>query len=363
MASTHDLMPISTSMHPKNRHDAGMTKGDTVPAPPAPAGSLYVVTSYIWDDQYWLEGLRPPEVYASATSANEAARKMMDRYAEMLNELGDADDFNFEHNGDQECGDVGLYNGKLVWKKDHTAAEIRVFRVNGPEGMSQPEKTGTKRERGKDSKLKVEQSDNGEDEDVEDEDDGADDNEEEEEEEDPKPASKRSRRIPSRSKTPTTSLASTSGPGKGGKGKTAAPAKTAVQTSTYRKKIPEGKPNCLKGLKILFTGTFETMDRKTSIATAAKYGAEVITKLEETDYIVVGLRAGPKKLQEINEKELETISEEEFFQILENGVSREKRERMASRRRADEEEGEGEESDPDDDAVAKGRWRRKRAKR
>ncbi|RYP19403.1 hypothetical protein DL765_003376 [Monosporascus sp. GIB2] len=350
-------------MRPRKRSDAGQVKGDSVPAPPVPEGSLYVVTSYTWDDQYRPEGLQPPEVYASAAAANQAARGMMERYAEMLNGLGDSDEFDFQHNEDQECGDVGLYNGKLVWKTAHTAAEVRVFNVAGPEGTGEAREAPGKTRKRNEGKVKVESVSDDENGNVDghDDDRNGDDEVEEEEEGDGKPAPTRKSTAPQRSKAATRSSTSASGSGKG-KGKAAtAPAKTAVQPSTYRKKIPEGKPNCLKGLKILFTGTFETMDRKTSIATAVKYGAEVITKLEDTDYIVVGLRAGPKKLQEINEKELETISEEEFFQILENGVGREKRERMAARRRADEEARAGEESGADD--AARGRGRGKRARR
>ncbi len=126
-----------------------------------------------------------------------------------------------------------------------------------------------------------------------------------------------------------------------------------IKTAANRKTIPEGLPNCLRDVKLLFTGTFETMDRVTSIATAKKYGAEVVTKLEDTDYIVVGLRAGAKKLQVINELELETISEEEFFEILEHGVSEEKRERMANRRRADEEE---EPEEPPEEGHTEASW-------
>lgn len=113
----------------------------------------------------------------------------------------------------------------------------------------------------------------------------------------------------------------------------------AALNPANRKTIPKGKRNCLADVKILFTGTFNTMDRVTSIATAKKYGADVVTKLEDTDYIVLGDRAGPKKLQVINELELETITEDEFFDILENGVSAEKRERMNNKRWADAEEG------------------------
>ncbi len=137
-------------------------------------------------------------------------------------------------------------------------------------------------------------------------------------------------------------------------------AKTGLNPATYRKTIPEGIPNCLQDVKILFTGTFETMDRVTSIATAKKYGGDVVTKLEDTDYIVVGLRAGPKKLQTINELELETLTEEEFFGILENGVSNEKRGRMANKRKADEEEKPEESQKP---KKAGGTGGRKRAKR
>ena len=91
-------------------------------------------------------------------------------------------------------------------------------------------------------------------------------------------------------------------------------------------------------MRILFTGTFETMDRNTSIATAKKYGADVVKKLEDTDYIVLGFRPGPAKLKIINELELETITEQEFFDILEDGLSEDKKERMENKRKADEEE-------------------------
>ena len=73
-----------------------------------------------------------------------------------------------------------------------------------------------------------------------------------------------------------------------------------------------------------------SMDRKTCEAAAKKYGAQVINKLEETDYIILGTRPGDKKVKEINEKSLETISEAEFFELLKNGVPQEKRDRMAA---------------------------------
>ena len=366
--ATGSLIPTGDSLHPSRRADAGQTKTDAVAAPPAPARSLYVVTSYAWDNRSWLAGLGAPEVHATAAAANAAARAMVRRYAEVLNEPGGADEFEFLHDEDQECGDAGLYNGKLVRKNAQTAAEVRVFRADGPEPAGRSERTRRKSKVWERSTVKAGSVSNEDEDDDADVRDGDGDEDEDEEDEEDRKSAKRSRSHPARANGRTTSSMSTAGLSKG-RGRAAAPPKTAVQASMYRKKIPEAKPNSLRGLKLLFTGTFETMDRRTSIATAAKYGAEVVSKLEDTDYIVVGLRAGPNKLREINEKELETIDEDEFLDILRNGVSKEKRQRMAARRRADEEammdqESGGEDgSDGGGGAAAKGRGRRKRARR
>ena len=60
------------------------------------------------------------------------------------------------------------------------------------------------------------------------------------------------------------------------------------------------------------------MDRKTCEATAKTHGAHIMgpTKLAECDMIVLGTRAGQKKLDEIEEKGLKTISEAEFIEML-----------------------------------------------
>ncbi|KAK9776716.1 hypothetical protein SCAR479_06454 [Seiridium cardinale] len=254
---------------------------------------VYVITSFIWNDDYELGGLQPAEVYTTLAAANAAAKKMLVRHAERCNPLGDMDEWDFHHN---ETAD-GLYYGEIDGGPGgHKAAEIKVFKtVLSNAGPGKAASNGKKA-------IKAEPKEEDEDDDVD--------------EEAPKPTKK-------------------------------GPPKTAINTKTHRKTIPEGIPNCLAGLKLIFTGTFETMDRKTSIATAITYGAEVISKLEDTDYIIIGTRAGPAKLKKINELELETISEEEFFQILENGIPEEKQERMANRRLADQEEGPEEDDDED----------------
>lgn len=177
----------------------------------------------------------------------------------------------------------------------------------------------------------------GEDEEGDDDDGDDDEKADEEEEEEEQPPKKKAKPAPKKAKTNSI--------------------KAALNPAS-RKTIPKGLPKCLAGVKLLFTGTFNTMDRVTSIATAKKYGGDVVSKLEDTDYIVLGDRAGPKKLQVINELELETITEEEFFEILENGVSEAKRERMENKRRADEEE-EPERPAKKAKTAAKGRGKKK----
>lgn len=164
------------------------------------------------------------------------------------------------------------------------------------------------------------------DDDVDDEEDDVEaDDDDEDEEEDEKPAKSKAKAKSKSKDNPSGRTSTTS-------------AKLNVQRTGQRKTIPKGQPNCLEGVKILFTGTFETMDRVTSIATAKKYGADVVKKLEDTDYIVLGFRPGPAKLKIINELELETITEQEFFDILEDGLSEDKKMRMENKRKADEEE-------------------------
>lgn len=55
------------------------------------------------------------------------------------------------------------------------------------------------------------------------------------------------------------------------------------------------------------------MDRKTCENTVNTYGGDFVTKLAESDYVVLGNKPGPKKLEEINEGGLTTMTEDEFF--------------------------------------------------
>nr|POE92996.1 replication factor c subunit 1 [Quercus suber] len=114
------------------------------------------------------------------------------------------------------------------------------------------------------------------------------------------------------------------------------PKAAAAAKKNEKKEIPDGKPNALKGLRLLFTGTFDSMDRSTCEAAAVHYGASITKKLVDTDYVVLGVRAGQKKLDEIAEKDLDTITESDFFQLLKTGVSDDKRRKMRAKAAAEE---------------------------
>ena len=42
-----------------------------------------------------------------------------------------------------------------------------------------------------------------------------------------------------------------------------------------------------------------------------------LTKLQDADYVVLGKKPGPKKMQEINDAGIKTMSEAEFMQRIE----------------------------------------------
>ncbi|EGX94434.1 hypothetical protein CCM_02705 [Cordyceps militaris CM01] len=262
-----------------------------------PARALYAITTWVWDDDYEKEGLQEPEIYDDKAAANTAARHLMRRLADRLNPFGDRDEYNFEDNLDDE----GLYRGQLEGgPHGRIAVEMCVYKV-----ALNKASTRETAKRPLDNAKYAWAGENGAD---------HDDGEEEGEEEEPKKPNKKAK---------------------------PAPKKTSIKAGlshTNRKSMPRGTPNSLAGVRLLFTGTFSSMDRTTSVATAKKFGADVVRRLEDTDYVVVGERAGPKKLQVMNELELETVTEAEFLAMLREGVGEDKRQRMANKRTADDEE-------------------------
>ncbi|KAM0713771.1 hypothetical protein Q7P37_010733 [Cladosporium fusiforme] len=77
--------------------------------------------------------------------------------------------------------------------------------------------------------------------------------------------------------------------------------------------VPEGRAGSLQGYTLMFSGTFDRMDRNTCEATATKFGAAVSKKIDDVDYVILGTKPGQKKLDEISQKGVKTMKEQEFL--------------------------------------------------
>lgn len=81
--------------------------------------------------------------------------------------------------------------------------------------------------------------------------------------------------------------------------------------------FPEGRPNCLLGLTIVFTGLLPTLERGAAEAIAKRYGARVTKSISsKTSVVVLGDEAGPKKLEKIKQLGIKAIDEDGFRQLI-----------------------------------------------
>lgn len=81
--------------------------------------------------------------------------------------------------------------------------------------------------------------------------------------------------------------------------------------------FPEGAPNCLLGLTIVFTGVLPTIERGAAESLAKRYGARVTKSISgKTSVVVLGDDAGPKKLEKIKQLKVKTIDEDGFKQLI-----------------------------------------------
>lgn len=81
--------------------------------------------------------------------------------------------------------------------------------------------------------------------------------------------------------------------------------------------FPEGAPNCLLGLTIVFTGVLPTIERNAAESLAKRYGARVTKSISgKTSVVVLGDDAGPRKVEKIRQLKIKAIDEEGFKQLI-----------------------------------------------
>ncbi|OWB76314.1 DNA binding protein [[Candida] boidinii] len=90
-----------------------------------------------------------------------------------------------------------------------------------------------------------------------------------------------------------------------------------VAAPTGVRDIPEGRPNCLNGLTVVFTGVLPNLDRSQCEQLASRYGAKVTKSItKKTTLVVIGEEAGPKKVQLIKQYKTKAIDEEGFIKLI-----------------------------------------------
>ncbi|KAN0060728.1 DNA replication factor C complex subunit Rfc1 [Thecaphora frezii] len=83
------------------------------------------------------------------------------------------------------------------------------------------------------------------------------------------------------------------------------------------KEIPQGKPNCLAGLTLVFTGELSSISREEASDLAKRYGARITSApSSKTSYVVVGEGAGAKKLELIKKNGIPTLDEDGFLDLI-----------------------------------------------
>ncbi|KAG6906768.1 hypothetical protein DXG01_012244 [Tephrocybe rancida] len=94
-------------------------------------------------------------------------------------------------------------------------------------------------------------------------------------------------------------------------------AKLAGPVAHGSKEVPDGSPTALAGLSFVFTGELTSFSREEAIDLAKRYGGRVVGQpSSKTDYVVLGLNAGPSKIATIEKHKIRTVSEDEFLALI-----------------------------------------------
>ncbi|PPQ84612.1 hypothetical protein CVT25_015709 [Psilocybe cyanescens] len=83
------------------------------------------------------------------------------------------------------------------------------------------------------------------------------------------------------------------------------------------KEVPDGAPDALAGLSLVFTGELSSFSRDEAIDLGKRFGARVVMQpSSKTDYVVLGDNAGPSKLAAIKKHGIKTLNEDEFLHMI-----------------------------------------------
>ncbi|KAL9097139.1 MAG: hypothetical protein Q9165_000566 [Trypethelium subeluteriae] len=105
-----------------------------------------------------------------------------------------------------------------------------------------------------------------------------------------------------------------------GKKKTAKAKKGGAKKSKDESSKPataEGTPDCLSGLSFVISGVLEGFTRDEAKALVIDRGGKTLSGISKNvDYVILGVNAGPKKLEQIEDLGLQTLDFEEFNDLV-----------------------------------------------
>ncbi|KAF8876170.1 purine nucleotide binding protein [Infundibulicybe gibba] len=94
-------------------------------------------------------------------------------------------------------------------------------------------------------------------------------------------------------------------------------AKLAGPVAHGTKDVPDGAPDCLAGLSFVFTGELSSFSRDEAIDLAKRFGGRVVGQpSSKTNYVILGDNAGPSKIAAIRKHGINTLSEDEFLNLI-----------------------------------------------
>ncbi|TGZ84076.1 DNA replication factor C, large subunit [Ascodesmis nigricans] len=94
--------------------------------------------------------------------------------------------------------------------------------------------------------------------------------------------------------------------------------RAAAETSIQARDPPVGAENCLAGLTFVFTGVLDGLSREDGQQLVKRYGGKVQTApSSKTKFVVLGVDAGPKKIEVIKKHNLKAIDVDGLFKLIE----------------------------------------------
>ncbi|KAF4616049.1 hypothetical protein D9613_011358 [Agrocybe pediades] len=83
------------------------------------------------------------------------------------------------------------------------------------------------------------------------------------------------------------------------------------------KAVPDGAPDALAGLALVFTGELSSFSREEATDLAKRFGARVtLQPSSKTDFVILGDNAGPSKIAAIKKHGIKSLNEDEFLNLI-----------------------------------------------